>query len=65
MTEDEEFIKYLSEVDDTFLNEIDEDDLINNTLKSEHEQKFNDIINNYKPTKTIPELLRLLMTESK
>jgi hypothetical protein len=65
LIEDEEFIKYLSTVDDDFLNEIDEDDLINNTLKPEHEQKFNDIINNYpqnKSNKPIVELLRLLMT---
>jgi len=65
MLEDEDFIRYLSGVDDTFLEDIDEEDLINNTLKPEHKQKFNDIINNYpqnKENKPIVELLRLLMT---
>lgn len=67
MLEDEEFIRYLSGVDDAFLEDIDEEDLINNTLKPEHEQKFNDIINNYpqnKEIKPIVELLRLLMTQN-
>ena len=65
MQEDEDFIKYLSEVDDTFLNDIDEDDLINNILSPEELNKFNTILNNYNKIKPIPELLRLLMTENK